>query len=509
MVKWLSLVVGIFSFWVVSSYSLLEIQSEGYRGKPSLKRLILDILLIIPFTIIFYLSRRYVPQLEYLTIVILLLISVYLLINYLKKRVRFKYTPRGLRLAIPCFTVGLALIITSTFLTEYHSILVIAVILFGDNLVYLINAIISPFERKRNYNYVKKRSVALRDNAIIKVVITGSYGKTSCKRILTEILKSRYQVIGTLKNYNTPMGLLKSIENHKATIDNRENISKTLLFIGEVGARRKGDVKEMCTLINPTYGIITGVCAQHLKSFGSMENVVSTKEELANYVGINGVMVFNGENRYSLEMSKRFLGKSIVVGDAGQVTLSNLKMNLGGSTFILHTQIGDIPLKTKLIGRHNVVNVALCVALAIELGVDRNEIIDAVEEVDFEPHRLEVKDIFGIVVLDDGYNGNVEGVKSALELLEMEDGRKIIYAQGVVECGKSQKKINKDVGLRLGKVADEVILSGVNAKAIERGLKESGFEGKIHKFSSITHATEGLKHILKQGDILYLQNDIP
>ena len=310
-------------------------------------------------------------------------------------------------------------------------------------------------------------------------------------------------------NFNTPMGLLKSVEKHKESLENRENISKTLLFIGEAGARSKGDVEEMCKLINPTYGIVTGVCAQHLKSFGSLEKIASTKEELPKYIGKNGVVVFNGENSSSLKMSENFLGKSIVVGGKGCVSIEHLKMTLRGSTFTLVTERGDIPLKTTLVGRHNAVNVALCVALALELEVEREEIIEAILRVKGEPHRFEVKEEGGLFVVDDGYNGNIEGVKSALEVLKESKGRKIIYSQGIVECGKMERALNREVGALVGKVADVVILSGINAKNIEKGLKEGGFNGKIYKFPSITHATEGLKHILKQGDILYLQNDIP
>ncbi len=349
----------------------------------------------------------------------------------------------------------------------------------------------------------------LRSKEIIKVVITGSYGKTTCKRILTELLKSKYQVLATKGNFNTPMGLLKSVENHKDSLANRGNITKTLLFIGEAGARSKGDVEEMCKLINPTYGIVTGVCAQHLKSFGNLEKIASTKEELPKYIGKNGVVVFNGENSSSLKMSKDFLGKSIVVGGEGTVFIKNLKMTLRGSTFTLKTEMGDISLKTTLIGRHNAVNVALCVALAMELKVEREEIIEAIARVTSEPHRLEVKEEGGLFIVDDGYNGNVEGVKSALEVLKECKGRKIIYSQGIVECGKLERALNREVGILVGKVADVVILSGINAKYIEKGVKEGGFNGEIYKFPSIAHATEGLKHILKQGDILYLQNDIP
>ena len=507
--KWIFAIIGCFLFIVLSHYSLLKVQSEGYRLRLALKECALNVLFIAVSECAYLLCRKYFVVGIYLLEGALFLLAIYLLIRYLKKRILFKYTNRGIRLSFPYFLISLGLILLSPLIEPYNSLLTFVVVFLRDVLLCALNALISPLERKRNFKFVSKNTEILRNKEIIKVVITGSYGKTTCKRILLELLKNKYQVLQTEGNFNTPMGLLKSVEKHKESFENSGNVAKTLLFIGEAGARSKGDVEEMCKLINPTYGIVTGVCPQHLKSFGSLEKIASTKEELPRYIGKNGVVVFNGENSSSLKMSENFLGKSIVVGKNGCVSIEHLKMTLRGSTFTLTTKSGDIPLKTTLVGRHNAVNVALCVALALELKVEKEEIIEAIRRVKCEPHRFEVKEEGGLFVVDDGYNGNIEGAKSALEVLKECKGRKIIYSQGIVECGKMERALNREVGRLVGNVADVVILSGINAKNIEKGLKEGGFNGKIYKFPSITHATEGLKHILKQGDILYLQNDIP
>ena len=101
------------------------------------------------------------------------------------------------------------------------------------------------------------------------------------------------------------------------------------------------------------------------------------------------------------------------------------------------------------------------------------------------------------------------GVKEALNLIASYGGRKVIYAQGIVECGRQKGKINQEIGRAIGKVAEVVMLSGENSKHLLKGLKEVGFKGEIFKFSTIMHAKDSFKNILKQGDIFYIQNDIP
>ncbi|MBR3685411.1 MAG: hypothetical protein IKL86_03975 [Clostridia bacterium] len=145
----------------------------------------------------------------------------------------------------------------------------------------------------------------------------------------------------------------------------------------------------------------------------------------------------------------------------------------------------------------------------MELGIEVSDIIDKVSLLKPEPHRLERRVSGGITILDDSYNANLLGVESALSVLKDFDGRKVIYAQGLVECGQKKVELNKRLARAVGAVGDVVILSGENAKIIYNELKKSGFQGKIYQFSTLMHATSEFKNILTKGDILYLQNDIP
>ncbi len=497
------------SFVGEGGYALYELQTSGYHTVLKLKKTLFGLILPIVMSVLAWLIELWMGYADYLLGGVFLIFGIVSMICYARKRTKFRFTARGLRVAVPFYLVGICL----AFLTlPFQSVRYLTASVVGLSAHFIlggVNLMIAPFERIRNAKYARERTAALRKKEIIKVVITGSYGKTSTKRILTEFLKGRYEVVSSLGNYNTPLGLVKSIENHIELLESHENLTKTVVFIGEAGARRKGDINEMCRLIEPTYGIITGVAEQHLDSFGSVERIAETKEELAGYLGRRGTVVFNVDNPYVKAMSERFCGKSIGVGSGGDVEITGIKMNAKGTNFDL--RVGDevIPIRTELLGAHNAKNVALCVALALEMGVDKAEIQRIAEHLKAEPHRLEKRVSGTITVLDDSYNANILGVRSAMEVLENMDGRKVIYAQGIVECGTERRKLNGEVARLVSKVADVVILSGENAKIIEKNLKKDDFQGKIYKFSSLMHATEEFKNILKAGDILYLQNDIP
>ena len=400
---------------------------------------------------------------------------------------------------------SLVLVFSILFRGIYRIIFLSLSVLFSELILFMINGIIAPFERKRNYNYAYEKTAPVRNKNLIKIVITGSFGKTTCKNVLSALLEDDYKVYTTNGNYNTPLGVVKSIP--PAGFSEGE---KPIIFIAEAGARREGDVSKICSLVTPTYGIVTGVCAQHLDTFRSVERVKRAKQELADYIGKKGVVVFNGDNPHTLSMSKEFCGKGVVVGTKeGDISLKNLKTTIQGSSFDLITKSGVIHLNTPLLGRHNALNIALAVSLALEMGVGEETIKRVVASLTPTPHRLEVIKSGGLVILDDSYNANEIGVLEGLEVLSAYNGRIVIYAQGVVECGNKKREINEKIGREMGKIASVVLLSGENARYLKVGLKKSGYKGEIYKFKNVTHAEREFKNILKGGDILYIQNDIP
>ena len=168
-----------------------------------------------------------------------------------------------------------------------------------------------------------------------------------------------------------------------------------------------------------------------------------------------------------------------------------------------------IQLRTKLLGRHSIVNVSLCAALALELGVSEESIRKVVSTLEPTPHRLEYSFQNGIHILDDGYNGNVEGVKTAMEVLGTFLTRKVVVAQGIAEGGREKRRLNCEVGELLAKTADIVVLCGPNRKYLREGLFKRGYEGKTYCYKNLAEVQRYLGKIVHKGDVVLFQNDIP
>lgn len=166
--------------------------------------------------------------------------------------------------------------------------------------------------------------------------------------------------------------------------------------------------------------------------------------------------------------------------------------------------------KTKLIGVHNIENLLLCIKIATYLNVDILDIIEKIKTIESISNRCEVKHLDNnITLIDDSYNANIDGCISTLDFLNKFSGRKVVFAQGIVELGKDQYIENKTLGNKMAQIIDIAILLGVNKKAIQEGLIEKGFDkDKIISLRSFNEINKTFKNILKEGDVVLIQNDL-
>ena len=193
------------------------------------------------------------------------------------------------------------------------------------------------------------------------------------------------------------------------------------------------------------------------------------------------------------------------------VKVSNVKADKNGSSFDLTIDGETVTCQTEILGRHNISNVALACAVAYKLGLTLQEISEGIKNLKSVEHRLNLINENGVTIIDDGYNSNVEGTKSALETLSYFSGRKIIITPGMTELGLEQNKLNYDFGVRMANVADYVILvEGGSCNAIREGLVFGGeFDAeKVKIVASLQKAKEKLAEIVKEGDVILFENDL-
>ena len=359
-------------------------------------------------------------------------------------------------------------------------------------LVLFANLFSKIYEIPHNKKFVKRAKQKLAQSHIKVIGITGSYGKTSTKQILYNILSKKFKVLATPRSHNTPLGLALSINNNE--LDNFD------VFVAEMGARNVGDIAELCDLCPPDFAVITGICPQHLESFGSLENIVKAKGEILLSTKQKAVIAsdcFALFDAYPSQKIKCDCVKDVNCGSAG----STFTLTLGGE---------NVPAKTKLLGRHAVDNIALAAEIAFELGMTPTEIAEAIESLEFIEHRLQLIEANGVNILDDGYNSNVKGAAAAIEVLKYFNGSKIVVTPGLVELGILEESENRALGEKLVGL-DEVILVGDTlVQPVKEGyLSAGGDPEKISVVLTLDKAQEQLKTIIKAGDTVLFLNDLP
>jgi UDP-N-acetylmuramoyl-tripeptide--D-alanyl-D-alanine ligase len=372
----------------------------------------------------------------------------------------------------------------------------------------LANWFVAPTEEMINRHYINSASRKIRKHKnLIKIGITGSYGKTSTKFILETILKEKYKVLATPESYNTTMGNVRTIR-EKLT-DEHE------IFISEMGARNRYDIKDICDFVKPNLSIITSIGPQHLETFKKIENVIKTKYEIIENLAPNGVAFLPKDNEYCYDIyvkEKREKYLYSMKDKNADVYAKEVKVNERGSTFTVVTKDGSFECTTKLLGEHNVQNILGGIAIAKYLGLSNEQIKNGVAKIEPIPHRLQILPTTnGTIVIDDAFNSNPVGSKMALDIFKKFSGRKIIITPGMVELGEKEYELNSEFGKQMADSVDVAILVGTKrSKQIVEGLKRGKFnDNNIYVATDLNEATKKLAEISKAGDAVLFENDLP
>ena len=430
------------------------------------------------------------------------------------------YTARAKRvfgLSI-CLLGGIA---TTLLLIAQTSPWRISIFLFSEVAVInltIANLLIYPLERTINGAYLLSAKKRIKTFQPKVIGITGSYGKTSTKYILHQILSQKFNTLMTPDSYNTPMGICKVIRG--------ELTAEHEIFIVEMGAYKRGDIRELCNLASPQIGILTAVGPQHLERFKSIENIAKTKYELIESLPLGGLAVFNCDNEICAGLAdkrehdgnpvRRYATEPFPVASASEraeLTATNIQHTDEGLAFTIHTSVGPAEIRTQLLGRHNVSNILAATAVAIECGMPLEEIRVAIANVAPVPHRLQLTSSEGsVTIIDDSFNANPVGAKAALEVLtEIQGGKKVLVTPGMVELGEREYEENKRLGEHAADVCDMVILVGPRRTTpILDGLKAAQYPNQqIIVALNLEEVKQHLATQVQAGDVVLFENDLP
>lgn len=387
---------------------------------------------------------------------------------------------------------------------------ILLISIFSWVIMMLAHVLLIPVEKGIQQRYVNDAKRILRSMPDLKIVgITGSYGKTSTKHYLTRILSEEFDVLMTPGSYNTPMGVVRTVREYLKPYNQ--------IFVCEMGAKQKGDIKEICDIVHPTMGIVTAVGPMHLESFKTIANVCSTKFELVDALPADGYAVINND-------FDPCAGRKVDNTSVARYGITNLKgadykavdvsYTPQGTSFTVEGPEGfSLQLSTRLLGECNVSDILAAVVIALHLGVSPDKIRYAVSTIEQVEHRLSIKQTpGGVTIIDDAFNSNPAGSKMAVDVLShFKDGKRIIVTPGMIELGDEQFNLNEEFGEYLAKNIDVAIVVGeYNRDAILSGIHKTDFpEENLIVVDSFNEAQQKLAGILAKGDTVLYENDLP
>lgn len=417
------------------------------------------------------------------------------------------YTARVKRLFLTFSLFSLLLFVLAVLLGKNGEFLIISLTAFAvPFLLLLANRANEPVERAVRGYYIrdaKKILAACPDLQIIGV--TGSFGKTSVKFYLTALLEEKYNVLCTPESYNTPMGVVKTVREHLRPYHE--------IFVCEMGAKWVGDVRELCDIVHPQSGIVTSIGEQHLETFGSIENIIKTKYELADALPKDGKLYINiSSDTVNAHRPQRGAVTYGLTPDADYCAV-DITVSTEGSAFILRHGEEEMRFVTPLIGEANVVNIVGAIAAANGFGIPLCDLVAPVRRLRPVPHRMQLCDRGAYTVIDDAFNSNPAGAKAALDTLSRFDGLKIIVTPGMVELGEKEEELNRALGADAAAVCDYIVTVGIKqTKPIVEGVKAAGFSSeRLYTAKDLADAMRYV-HAIEAGGkrkIILLENDLP
>jgi UDP-N-acetylmuramoyl-tripeptide--D-alanyl-D-alanine ligase len=398
-------------------------------------------------------------------------------------------------------------------------VLVAAGLVTGLSEILLVaaNVVTKPAEARIRRHYLGLAEQRLKAVDPVVVAVVGSFGKTSTKHILAQLLQPNVNTLPTRKSFNTLMGVTRVI-NEDLTPDNK-------VFVVEMDAYAQGEIAAMSKLVHPSVAIITAIGPQHMERFGTISRIADAMYEVVTALPTDGTLILytgddsgtalahqaDNEHRHVIRYALATDGETV----NADIVASSIRITAQGSTFRWRWEAQglDREVSIPLLGRHQVANVSAALAAVLTLGYSIDDAIRAAASLEQVEHRLEVMRSAGpLTVIDDSYNANPVGVHNGLEVLAAMGGaHKFLITPGLVELGSVEDAENRRYGEHAAKVCDHVIvMSAKTSAALCAGLREGGLsDDRIHVVDTLGEATALLQTLSVPGDVVLFANDLP
>lgn len=353
----------------------------------------------------------------------------------------------------------------------------------------------------RNMIYIHQSKKIFKQHPGTKIAVAGSYGKTSMKELLLTVLSEGKKVRATPANRN----VASSHAQFARTLNGREEV-----LIIEYGEGHPGDVAKFARTTTPTMGVITGIAPAHMDHYPTLEVAAKDIFSLADYLKQKNIFVNADSESAQPHIKPEHITYSSHEADGWKI--SNVKNTIMGTQFTMKKGSQKLVLKSGLLGIHNVGPLAVVAVIAMKLGLSISQIEAGVAKTAPFEHRMQPRKVGSAWVIDDTYNGNIDGMKAGLELLATLPAKRRIYVTpGLVDQGVDTVKVHKELGRAIAVAQPDktVLMQNSVTKSICVGMEEAGYKGELIIEKDPLRFYTNLDHILANGDLLLMQNDWP
>ena len=388
-----------------------------------------------------------------------------------------------------------------------HSLwLVVGVILVVSYPLVWAYLVVIPLEagrllivRPKEQRHVAASEAIFAKHPAIKIAIAGSYGKTSMKELLVTVLDRGKRVAYTPANKNVAISHAYFARKLKGDED---------ILIIEYGEGRPGDVAQFAKTTHPTHAVITGLAPAHLDMYKTLRAAGEDIFSIADYLQGKNVFV-NGESEAAIPFIKESFHTYSVDGALGW-KVGNVKLDINGTSFDITKGTKTIHLTSKLLGKHQIGPLTLAAGLGFQLGLSEPQVIEGIAATKPYEHRMQPYPLNGAWVIDDTYNGNIEGIRAGTRLLAALSARRKIYVTpGLVDQGEESAPVHQEMGRLIATAKPDIVVLMQDSATddIKKGLAEAGFGGKIAIETDPLLFYENLSHFVATGDLVLMQND--
>jgi len=330
------------------------------------------------------------------------------------------------------------------------------------------------------------------------IAVTGSNGKTTTKEMAYTVLSKRFRAARNEGNLNNHIGLPLSLLRIEPDAE---------VVVLELGMNAKGEIRRLCEIALPEYGVITNIGMAHVGMLGGKESIRDAKLEILN--GLN-TLIINADDRFLLDGVRDFRGRLITfsINNVSDVMAHDIRKTEEGISFRLQWKDKESRVALNLYGGFNIYNALAASSIGFSLGMDIEEIAEALSSYQTFPMRFEVTRKNGLTLINDSYNANPSSMRDAIhEVVSLRRGRRVVVILGdMYELGDFSYDAHREIGEEIvNRGVDVFVAVGEMMSTVAEEIMKARQKVDVYRFKDVYEAERCISDLIRPDDTILIK----